>query len=307
MSAVELLWDARCELAESPVWDAQARRYPLLRERQQRADSRLRVDDGRQERWRLPEPVASFGMCRSGRLVVALSRRLVFLDLDTGKVTPLTGELAEPAGNQFNDGRPGPDGCYWVGTRDGRRPRQLGSTTIIPDPNGGLYRIGPDGSAVRAAAGYLSSNGLAFAPDGDIMYHSDSANDFVDRLGLQPRIRPGSADGDALPTSPRPPESPTAQPWTQTAATGRPESLRDASTGLLATCYRHFRCRAPRRPCRVSPTGTCMSPRCAVSTGKPSRASPVYRIASPDSFAFPSPSLERQSPSSPTSERPTGL
>jgi sugar lactone lactonase YvrE len=190
VSGAELLWDAQCELAESPVWDSQARRILFCANDDGANDGRAShgggrilgfgVDDGRRQTWTLPEPVASFGMCRSGRLVVALARRVVLLDLVTGEVTPLTSELAEPAGNQFNDGRPGPDGCFWVGTRDARRRQQLGSATTIPDPNGGLYRIGPDGSTDRVAAGYLTSNGLAFSPDGQTMYHSDSANNFVD-------------------------------------------------------------------------------------------------------------------------------
>jgi sugar lactone lactonase YvrE len=185
VSAAELLWDAQCELAESPVWDARARRVLFCANNDSAHHDEGRilgfgVDDGRRQAWTLPEPVASFGMCRSGRLVVALSRRVVLLDLVTSEVTRLTGELDEPAGNQFNDGRPGPDGRFWVGTRDARRRQQLGSATTIPDPNGGLYRIGSDGSADRVAAGYLTSNGLAFSPDGQTMYHSDSANNYVD-------------------------------------------------------------------------------------------------------------------------------
>jgi sugar lactone lactonase YvrE len=180
VTAVELLWDAQCQLAESPVWDAAARRILFCANDSAGRILGFRVDDGRREEWRLPEPVASFGLCQSGRLIVAFARRVVLLDLATGKVVALTGDLAEPAGNQFNDGRPGPDGCYWVGTRDARRSRQLGSGTTVPDPNGGLYRIGSDGSAMCATRGFLTSNGLAFSPDGGTMYYSDSANNFVD-------------------------------------------------------------------------------------------------------------------------------
>jgi sugar lactone lactonase YvrE len=187
----ELLWDAECDLAESPVWDPVARRVLFCANGAGPNDAGadgvgsgrilgFDVDDGTRHEWRLPGPVGSFGRCASGRLIVALARQIVFLDLVTGEVTALTGELAEPPGNQFNDGRPGPDGCYWVGTRDARRSLQLGPGTTVPDPNGGLYRIGPDGSAACVTRGFLSSNGLAFSPDGGTLYYSDSANNLVD-------------------------------------------------------------------------------------------------------------------------------
>ena len=88
--------------------------------------------------------------------------------------------MDEPPTNRFNDGKVGPDGCFWVGSMDERTPRQ--KTAF-------LYRITPDGRTERKADGYAVSNGLAWSPDGRIMYHSDStariieAWDFDSRTG----------------------------------------------------------------------------------------------------------------------------
>jgi sugar lactone lactonase YvrE len=41
-------------------------------------------------------------------------------------------------------------------------------------PTGSLYRVTPDGRIEKKAQGYAVSNGLAWSPDGRIMYHSDS-------------------------------------------------------------------------------------------------------------------------------------
>jgi Gluconolactonase len=39
---------------------------------------------------------------------------------------------------------------------------------------GTLYRLAPDGRCTAMVAGLVTSNGLAFSPDGRILYHSDS-------------------------------------------------------------------------------------------------------------------------------------
>ena len=71
MTQFELVWDSRCGVAESPVWDAASRRLLFCDIPGKRINA-LSVDDGKQTSWDFPEVVGSFGLCRSGRLVVAL-------------------------------------------------------------------------------------------------------------------------------------------------------------------------------------------------------------------------------------------
>jgi sugar lactone lactonase YvrE len=182
MSDVELVWDAECRTTESPVWDALGRRVLFVDTRGGRVLG-YGVDDGARQIWQLPESVYSFGLCASGRLVVALPRKLVFLDLATGTVEAFTGEIDEPELNRFNDGRPGPDGAYWVGTLDGRTP-PTGAEAGAFVPNGSLYRVRPDGAFEQKAHGFKSSNGIAFSPSDDTVYLSDTANHYVDAWSL---------------------------------------------------------------------------------------------------------------------------
>ena len=72
----------------------------------------------------LPEVVGSFGLCRSGRLVVALRHRVVLFDPGTQAITDLTPAVVEPVTNRLNDGKVGPDGAFWVGSMDENSPRQ---------------------------------------------------------------------------------------------------------------------------------------------------------------------------------------
>jgi sugar lactone lactonase YvrE len=164
MTSFELVWDSRCGVAESPVWDAATRRLLFCDIPGKRINA-LSVDNGARETYDLPEVVGSFGLCRSGKLVVALRHRVVLFHPRSRRVEDLTGAVVEPATNRMNDGKVGPDGAFWVGTMDENTPRQ---------PTAALYRVTPDGRIERKGEGYAVSNGLAWSPDGRTMYHSDS-------------------------------------------------------------------------------------------------------------------------------------
>ena len=168
--AVECVWDTRCGVAESCVWDADRQRI-LFCDIPGRKIYGYKAADGSRQEWSLPDVVGSFGLCRSGRLVVALRNRVVLFDTRSGRIEDFTAQVDEPAGNRFNDGKVGPDGCFWVGSMDESPARQ---------PTGALYRVSPDGRIERKADGYVVSNGLAWSPDGQTMYHSDSRQAFID-------------------------------------------------------------------------------------------------------------------------------
>jgi sugar lactone lactonase YvrE len=170
MTSFELVWDSRCGVAESPVWDPATRRLLFCDIPGKRINA-LSVDDGARETYDLPEVVGSFGLCRSGKLVVALRHRVVLFDPRARRVEDLTGAVVEPATNRMNDGKVGPDGAFWVGTMDENTPRQ---------PTGALYRITADGRIERKGEGYAVSNGLAWSPDGRTMYHSDSTAGIIE-------------------------------------------------------------------------------------------------------------------------------
>ena len=186
MSEFELVWDSRCGVAELPVWDASTQRLLFCDIPGKRINA-LSVDDGRRTSWDLPEVVGSFGLCLSGRLVVALRHRVVLFDPRTGEVSNLTDAVDEPPTNRMNDGKVGPDGCFWVGSMDERPQREK---------RGALYRVTPTGGIERKAEGYAVSNGLAWSPDGRTMYHSefDRRNDRGLGLRRQHRRHEPSSD-----------------------------------------------------------------------------------------------------------------
>lgn len=176
MGDFELVWDTRCAVAESPVWDAVNRRV-LFCDIEGKRINALSVDSGVREGWDFPEQVGSFGLCRSGRLVVSQRQHVILFDTRTGASMDLTGSTGEPAVNRLNDGKVGPDGAFWVGSLDGNAPRL--NTAC-------LYRVTSDGAMTRVEGGYKNSNGLAWSPDGRTMYHSDSTAGMLEAWDFDP-------------------------------------------------------------------------------------------------------------------------
>lgn len=77
------------------------------------------------------------------------------------------------------------------------------------EPVGGVYRIAPNGEVITLLSDVAAANGLAFSPDGGIMYFTDTGEGTIRRFNLAPEfaslteikplsgpnIAPGSPDG----------------------------------------------------------------------------------------------------------------
>jgi sugar lactone lactonase YvrE len=72
---------------------------------------------------------------------------------------------------RLNDGKVGPDGCFWVGGMDESPEKQ---------PVAALWRITPEGKVACRAEGYVNSNGLAWSPDGTVMFHTDTRPGYIE-------------------------------------------------------------------------------------------------------------------------------
>src|ERR1041385_6963585 len=65
--------------------------------------------------WYMPESVGSIALTVEGDLLVALRSCIRRFDPRSGKLGPVLAHAPDPR-VRFNDGRVGPDGCFWVGT-----------------------------------------------------------------------------------------------------------------------------------------------------------------------------------------------
>jgi sugar lactone lactonase YvrE len=191
-------------LLESPVWDDE-RQQLLCCDIDGGLIFALTLAGEHLHTWEFDQPVASFGLCESGKLVVALARRVVLFDRDSGQLSDLWNNYPEQETSRLNDGKTGPDGAFWIGSMDGRENRQ---------PISKLYRITADGTAEVKADGIEISNGLAWSSDAKTLFHSDSRGPWINRydfdvskgvLSNQTRIldldeQSGRPDGAAMDT-----------------------------------------------------------------------------------------------------------
>lgn len=176
MLAFRCIADLRGGLLESPIWD---HRRGALFVCDIPAGEIIEIDlnEGVRRRWTFDAEVTALGLCDSGALVVALARKVIVFDPDTGEHRDLWTGYDEPRTSRLNDGKVGPDGAFWVGSMDGRSDRQ---------PIGVLYRVEATGRVSEPAHGFAVSNGLAWSPDGRAMYHSDSRGPWIDRYDFDP-------------------------------------------------------------------------------------------------------------------------
>jgi sugar lactone lactonase YvrE len=170
-SGIEPLLDIRALLGECPVWSGRDRclywididshlvhRYDP---EQEHSDQRL-----------LPGRPGSLALTHDAdRLLVSMEHQLVDLTWSTGHVTPRTRLEADSIATRLNDGRTDAAGRFWVGSMD--------DPTYSGDHAGTLHRVDPGGDSEAIRSGVGVSNGLAFSPDGSVMYWADTTRDLV--------------------------------------------------------------------------------------------------------------------------------
>lgn len=165
----EALTEIGMEIGESPVWDA-ARGVLWFVDTLSPAVFCLTPSSRGVRAHAMPASVGSIGLAHDGRLVVALRTGVHLFDPGSGELEFLVHPEPDRSMNRLNDGKVGPDGCFWVGSMHDSVPRA---------PTGALYRVTPDGGCSRVLDGIKVSNGLAWSPGGGTMYHADSRGPFV--------------------------------------------------------------------------------------------------------------------------------
>lgn len=163
-------------LGESPVWDAAAGALYWADIVNGRVH-RLIIASGERAVWEFGEPVASFGLCRSGRLVIALRADVILFDPEENLRMQLASVTHGKPDMRFNDGKVGPDGAFWVGS---------GDASGDANPVGALYRVTASGEITVVTSGLRVSNGLAWDASGTRMFHSDSRGPWIDVLDFDP-------------------------------------------------------------------------------------------------------------------------
>jgi sugar lactone lactonase YvrE len=171
----ERVLDAGCALGESPVWLAGEQRLAFVDITGRRLH-RYDPASGAHAAVPVDEDIGCIAPALGGGFIAGLRSGLWRLDAAGGKQALLAANPEDVATSRFNDGKVDPRGRYLAGTVD--EPKAGGRA--------GLYRLDRRG-LTRLADGILTSNGLAFSPDGRVLYHADTPRFVVWRYDYDPQ------------------------------------------------------------------------------------------------------------------------
>ncbi len=158
-------------LGESPVWSARDGglywidiKAPAIH----RFDPATRIDTA----WPVAQEIGSIALRRGGGLVAGLRDGLALVGPDLTTVEWIADPEPDKPMNRFNDGKCDRQGRFWSGTM--YDPPGPPKTYFEREPVGILYRLDGDHRCHAMAHDILVSNGLAWSPDGTVMYFTDS-------------------------------------------------------------------------------------------------------------------------------------
>lgn len=160
-------------LGEGPVWVARERALYWVDIKGLRL-SRFDPVTGARANWATPFRIGSIAPRAGGGFVGGSEHGWVLIDAAITRFDILVDPEPQLPGNRFNDGALDPAGRFWAGTMDDAEEQATGA----------LYRLDGDLGWSRHDEGYRVTNGPAFSPDGQFLYHTDSAARTIYRFRL---------------------------------------------------------------------------------------------------------------------------
>lgn len=166
--------DIRAELGECPLWSADEQALYFV-DIKGRALHRYKPSTSEHRIMLMPEEIGCIGFRKGGGFIAGFRSGLWLLDAEGRREVKLADNPENQETSRFNDGRIDPAGRFFAGTID--EPKDGGKAH--------LYRYDRRGLAVMAG-GLLTSNGVAFSPDGRTLYHADTPTFTVWRYAYDP-------------------------------------------------------------------------------------------------------------------------
>jgi len=172
----EVVSDIRCQLGEGPLWSERDNAVywvdilgPALH--------RLSLAGGEIRSWSMPEKTG-WVVERRDRpgFIAGLQSGFAELTLDPFALRAIADPEPHYPDNRMNDAKVDHLGRIWAGTMD----------CEIRTPTGSLYCLDRNFDVTKHDSGYLVTNGPAFSPARDRLYHSDTALGVVYRFELTP-------------------------------------------------------------------------------------------------------------------------
>ena len=172
--AITVVADVRAVLGEGPVWVAREQALYWLDIKGRRL---FRINDKEFREWPTPMRVGSIAPRGGGGFIAGTDGGFYTVEVgDELAFTRLFDPEEDRPDNRFNDGKVDRDGRFWAGTMDDTEQAAVGT----------LYRLEDINGSTIIDQGYGVTNGPAFSPSGNWMYHTDSVRRRIYRFPLAP-------------------------------------------------------------------------------------------------------------------------
>ena len=173
-AAFTLALNVNCALGESPVWVAE-RDLLIFVDITGRKLFRFDPAANQLGQVNVDEDIGCVAVARGGGYVAGMRSGVWLLNEAGTKRRKLVSNPEDQSSSRFNDGRVDPAGRYLTGTLD--ESKKAGDA--------GLYRCDSRG-LVKLDTGFMTSNGLAFSPDGQTLYFSDTPRFVIYQFDYDP-------------------------------------------------------------------------------------------------------------------------
>jgi len=160
---LELVLDARAQIAEGPFWD-QKKELLYWVDILEKKINIYNPAAEKNETIQLKKMIGAAIPTKNGKLLAALEDGLYIIDEGTSEQKFLVNPESNTAQTRFNDGKCDRKGRFWVGTMDLKEDRPIGS----------LYCLDQDLKLKEKLNEVKISNGLAWSLDNKTMYYIDS-------------------------------------------------------------------------------------------------------------------------------------
>lgn len=147
----------RCIVAEGPLWDDDNKILMFL---DILGESIFKVDYDTRETIKIDvgQQIGCMALCENGDILLAMQDGIYRMNKNGEKC--LAHQPVKIKGRRFNDGKVGPDGCFYLGTTDA-------------NGEGAFYRL-KDGVLTELFDKCNCSNGLDWSVDGTKMFYCDT-------------------------------------------------------------------------------------------------------------------------------------
>jgi len=168
--AVRIVARDRCDLlGEGPVWSTRERAL-LWVDILGRKLQRLSLDEEAVTVWTVPEMIGwVIERAAAPGFIAGFASGFVELTLEPLCIEPIVNPEPERPQNRLNDAKADRCGRIWAGSMP----------VAANEPSGCLYCLDVDRKVTRVDSGYTVANGPALSPDGDVLYHTDSARRII--------------------------------------------------------------------------------------------------------------------------------